>query len=580
LGLTNVEADHLDHYESLENLERAFVDVLERTTGPVVVWSDDAGASRVAARLGRAVVTVGTRDEAHWRLSDVETSRTGARARLTGETTFEIELSVTGRHNLANAAVAAVLALSLGVAPSSVRDGLARFRGAPRRFELVAQRAGLDVIDDYAHLPGEIAATIAAARDAGYQRVVAVFQPHRVSRTLAIGPGFAPAFDDADEVIVTDIYTAGEANPSGLTGEVVAASLRARAMTRVHYAPTLEAASSILEGVIDDADVVLIMGAGDVTAVLEHLAPTMFSRVPLDHPWGDDSRIQYHASLANLCTYRVGGSVRALVTLSSERDLEDFSQRLDSEQRLWIVGNGSNLLVADGEHDVVAVHLDGEFGALDVHDTSGDGVIVLAGAALDLPIAARRLSGEGVVGFEWAVGVPGTFGGAVAMNAGGHGSDMKASVRRVQVWSSGELRWRSASEMSFSYRSSSLGPREIVTRVELELRRGDATLAREKIRQIVKWRRENQPGGANGGSVFRNPEGDHAGRLIDAAGLKGARLGTAVVSDKHANFIIAEAQGRANDVWALMTLMRRRVGESSGVWLQAEHRLLGFAETW
>jgi UDP-N-acetylmuramate dehydrogenase len=134
--------------------------------------------------------------------------------------------------------------------------------------------------------------------------------------------------------------------------------------------------------------------------------------------------------------------------------------------------------------------------------------------------------------------------------------------------------------MSFSYRSSSLGPGEIVTRVELELRRGDATLAREQITQIVKWRRENQPGGANAGSVFRNPEGDHAGRLIDAAGLKGARVGSAAVSDKHANFIIADAQGRANDVWALMDLMRRRVGESTGVWLTTEHRLLGFAETW
>jgi UDP-N-acetylmuramate--L-alanine ligase/UDP-N-acetylenolpyruvoylglucosamine reductase len=581
LGLTNVEADHLDHYGSLENLESAFVDVLERTTGPVVVWSDDAGASRVAAKVQRPVITVGTSEEAHWRLSHVEISRTRARARLTGETTLEIALSVTGRHNLANAAVAAVLALSLGVAPSSVREGLTRFGGAPRRFELVAHRAGVDVIDDYAHLPGEIAATIAAARDAGYRKVVAVFQPHRVSRTLAIGSEFAPAFDDADEVIVTDIYTAGEANPAAITGEVVAASLRSRATTRVHYAPTLEVAASILEGVMDNADVVLILGAGDVTRVLDYLSATTVAGVsPSDHAWGDDPRIQYHASLANLCTYRVGGSVRALVTLSSESDLEDFSQRLDSEERLWIVGNGSNLLVADAEHDVVAVHLVGEFGALDVQESSGDRVIVLAGAALDLPVAARRLSAEGVVGFEWAVGVPGTFGGAVAMNAGGHGSDMRASVRRVQVWSSGELRWRSAPEMSFSYRSSSLGPGEIVTRVELELRRGDATLAREQITQIVKWRRENQPGGANAGSVFRNPEGDHAGRLIDAAGLKGARVGSAAVSDKHANFIIADAQGRANDVWALMDLMRRRVGESTGVWLTTEHRLLGFAETW
>jgi UDP-N-acetylmuramate dehydrogenase len=166
------------------------------------------------------------------------------------------------------------------------------------------------------------------------------------------------------------------------------------------------------------------------------------------------------------------------------------------------------------------------------------------------------------------------------MNAGGHGADMSASVRRVEVWSQGARHWRLAEEMKFSYRTSSLAPGEIVTRVELVLTRGDSVAGRQKISEIVHWRRENQPGGANAGSVFRNPEGDSAGRLIESAGLQGLRVGSATVSEKHANFIIADAGGNATDVMALMTLVRQRVGEATGVWLETEHRLVGFLEAW
>jgi UDP-N-acetylmuramate--alanine ligase len=578
LGLLNVEADHLDHYGSLENLESAFVQLLERTTGPVVAWIDDAGASRVVERARRDVITVGTSTAAQWRLEDIALTRQGARARLRGTEVLDIELAVTGRHNLINAAAAGVVAMAVGVAAPEVVRGLANFRGAPRRFEHVGARRGSDFIDDYAHLPGEISATVAAARAAGYRRIVAVFQPHRVTRTLSIGAAFAPAFDDVDAVIVTDIYTAGEANPQGVTGEIVRDAVLARGVTTAYYAATLKDAAVTLQDLIGDADAVLMLGAGDVTRLLEYLdseAPTTQNK-----PWGDSPHVAYHAPLGPRTTYRVGGSVSALVTLATFADLELFSARLaDSKAPLWIVGNGSNLLVADGEHEAIALCLAGDFCDLEVSDTT-DGVLVRAGAGLDLPIAARRLATEGVVGFEWAVGVPGTFGGAVAMNAGGHGSDMRASVRRVEVWSAGQLSWRDASDMDFAYRSSSLAPREIVTRVELSLARGDAQAARQQISEIVRWRRENQPGGTNAGSVFRNPEGDFAGRLIEAAGLKGWRVGTAGVSDKHANFIQADAGGSAADVVALMRLVRAQVHEATGVWLETEHRLLGFGESW
>ena len=221
------------------------------------------------------------------------------------------------------------------------------------------------------------------------------------------------------------------------------------------------------------------------------------------------------------------------------------------------------------------MHLDGEYLELTTRD-EGDAVIVEAGAGLDLPIAARRLAKSGVVGFEWAVGVPGTFGGAVVMNAGGHGSAMDASVTSVTSWSPRGTRTWTGDELAFRYRGSALGRDDLVTSVTLALSSGDNEEAQEKIREIVRWRRANQPGGANAGSAFRNPEHDYAGRLIEAAGCKGLRIGTAVVSDKHANFIIADASGLASDVYELLVTVRQRVLERTGVTLASEHRFLGF----
>ena len=290
------------------------------------------------------------------------------------------------------------------------------------------------------------------------------------------------------------------------------------------------------------------------------------------------ARVHEHAPFGARTTYRVGGRVRALVTLASQADLDELGPVLaECSQDIVVLGNGSNLLVADGELDVIGVHLTGDFAGLRWRD-DGEVVLVEAGAALDLPAAARRLVSQGIVGFEWAVGVPGTFGGAVAMNAGGHGSDLAASLERALIWRSTQLENRTIEDLGFGYRSSSLEPSEVVASVTLRLSRGDRDRAQETLRSIVQWRREHQPGGANAGSVFRNPRGDHAGRLIELAGAKGLRRGSAVVSHKHANFILVDAGGRANDVYDLMGEVRARVRDHSGVELESEHRLYGFEE--
>ena len=274
-------------------------------------------------------------------------------------------------------------------------------------------------------------------------------------------------------------------------------------------------------------------------------------------------------------TLRVGGEADEILEIESLEALGELARRLTVSTPLYVLGRGSNTLVADAGFDGVVVHLGDAFATIAV-----EGTVVRAGGAADLPVVARRSVEAGLTGFEWAVGVPGSVGGAVAMNAGGHGSDMAASVVSVTLFDldSARLRTLEAGQLSFGYRSSSIGGRQVVVEATLALALGTREVGQEALREIVRWRREHQPGGANCGSVFTNPEGASAGALIEAAGLRGARLGTAMVSPKHANFIQADADGSADDVLSLMHLIAGRVAEQSGVELHSEVRLVGFDE--
>ncbi len=280
------------------------------------------------------------------------------------------------------------------------------------------------------------------------------------------------------------------------------------------------------------------------------------------------------APIGTLTTYRVGGSAAALVTVENVEELEALARlvaRVDVPT--LVIGRGSNLLVADSGFAGIAVVLGDGFTDVDIERTT-----VWAGGAAKLPVVARTTVHHGLTGFEWAVGVPGSIGGAVRMNAGGHGAEMVDTLVRVGLVDlrSGVASTREAVDLALGYRSSSISESEVVVVAELELQRGDREAGRERMAEIVQWRRTNQPGGQNAGSVFTNPPGDSAGRMIDAAGAKGLRIGTAEVSTRHANFIQADEGGSAGDIIAVMAEVRRRVREVHGIALRAETRLIGF----
>jgi UDP-N-acetylmuramate dehydrogenase len=297
-----------------------------------------------------------------------------------------------------------------------------------------------------------------------------------------------------------------------------------------------------------------------VSGALERAARVLGERARRDWPLGP------------LTTYRVGGKAAVFVEAGSLDDLRAVHCALsEAPLPLLVLGRGSNLLVGDSGFAGIVVALGGGFSWLEI-----EGEVLRAGGAASYPVVARRSARAGLRGMEWAVGVPGSVGGGVRMNAGGHGSSTAEILRTATVFdlATGELAELASSELELSYRHSSIRAEQVVTEASFRLRPGDSAEAELELASIVRWRRENQPGGQNAGSVFTNPPDDSAGRLVEAAGLKGHRVGSAAVSAKHANFIQADSGGSADDVIRLIGEVRRIVAERTGVLLDLEVRVV------
>jgi len=265
--ITNIDREHLDYYAGLEQIREAFVYFANRVPfyGVSVVCVDDPDVREILPRVTKRVTLYGTRPEADVRADDVRLLPHGSRfqVRAAGSALGEVELQVPGRHNVLNALAAVAVGLEVEVGFGHVAEALAGFGGVSRRFETRGEAAGVRVVDDYAHHPTEIAATLAAAKGLG-GRVLAVFQPHRYSRTQALREDFGRAFGDAERVWVLDVYAAGEKPIEGVSGRSVVESARAQKAVHVLDAGDGEAAVEAVVAEARPGDVVLTLGAGDV----------------------------------------------------------------------------------------------------------------------------------------------------------------------------------------------------------------------------------------------------------------------------------------------------------------------------
>ena len=277
--ITNIDREHLDYWSTFEAAWDAFLRFANRVSisGILAISTDDPHARALAARVRRKAVTYGQSADAKLRIEDMRLEAAGSRFRLCldGAALGEFELRVPGAHNVLNATACAAILLHLGLKPGEIRAGLAAYQGTGRRMEWKGSAAGVDVIDDYGHHPAEIRATLAALRLRAPRRLVVLFQPHRYSRTRLLWDEFLHAFDQADLVLITDIYAASEAPVEGVSGEALARALAAAGHRGCRYAGSLGEAVRAAAAELHEGDLLLTLGAGDVThagpAVLDML---------------------------------------------------------------------------------------------------------------------------------------------------------------------------------------------------------------------------------------------------------------------------------------------------------------------
>jgi UDP-N-acetylmuramate dehydrogenase len=285
------------------------------------------------------------------------------------------------------------------------------------------------------------------------------------------------------------------------------------------------------------------------------------------------ARLEVQRSLADLTSFRIGGPADLFVTVESEVELMTAMAAAHRHQTpVMCLGAGTNLLVSDRGVRGLVVKLGESFGRL-----INEGLEVTVGAAMQFGAMVEAVIDRGLAGLEFGEGIPGTVGGGLVMNAGAFGGEMARVVTLVHgVTIDGLARALTKDEVNFTYRRTDLPPRFVITRVDFMLAYGDRDELRARVMDLRSKRAARQPRGLpNAGSVFKNPPGNFAGRLLESVGLKGARMGGAAFSGQHANFIVNLGGARADEVRALIDLARDRVMESTGVKLEPEVRLIG-----
>lgn len=287
-------------------------------------------------------------------------------------------------------------------------------------------------------------------------------------------------------------------------------------------------------------------------------------------------QVQFDCLMAPYTTFRVGGKVDGLYEAKEPGNLRRIISYANEEHIPYlIVGKGSNLLVKDEGIEGLAILLWGSLATIEQDKT--DDLTIFAGAGLTIPELLRYCRESGFGGLEFLAGIPGTVGGAVAMNAGAFGKEIGTFVLNMHVITQGgDVVIKDSSQLKFSYRQLEIERGSVIIRVSLRLERESGEIVAERIAGCLKKRKESQPlAYPSAGSVFKNPQNDYAGRLVENVGLKGKRIGGAMISDKHANFIVNTGGAKAEDILALLCLARKKVRNETGVELVPEIQVVG-----
>jgi len=617
--VTYIEHDHPDCFPTPEDFYQAFKDFVQGLLpgGILVAFGDEPGAARLAQEMVTSAyrtVTYGLRNPQstyHARNLHPDPYKGGFSfdAFRSENLLAHLSLQVPGEHNVANALAALAVVDQLDL-PHLGTDRLALaaealndFLGTGRRFEVRGEVNSIIVIDDYAHHPTEIETTLSAARTRYPGRNLwVVWQPHTYSRIEALFERFTTAFKDADHVIVTDVYAAREELQNN---SAVPQLVEAMSHPDVRFIPDFSNTVDNLKQDLKPGDVLLVLSAGDADRISTQIlkdwqsekASHQTAGISLSHPLKPvfRERMQFSIPLAAYTAARIGGPADALLAVNSAEELAQAAALLwQNDIRFIVLGSASNVLISDaGVRGAVLINR-----ARRVKFCDQDPIPhIWTESGANLGLVARLAAGRGLSGLEWAAGIPGTIGGAVIGNAGAHGGDIAHQLLMAEILQREDVRNLSRSDtpisvsdltalrkqwpadrMEYEYRSSVLKRNQgqaVVLSANLILQLQPDEEIQTAMERFLEERRRTQPSGASMGSMFKNPPGDYAGRLIESAGLKGKRIRGAEISPLHANFFVNLGQATAANIWELIQLAKQTVMDKFGVNLELEIELLG-----
>ena len=413
--ILNIEEEHLDFYVDLAAIEKVFAQLIAQTTDTVFFNADDVNTARLCARR-KSAVSYGFSENAHYRGTDIDLRDFASFfcVYFQGKQLGEAVLNVPGRHNIHNAIGVIALANELGIPFEKIAASLRKFEHARRRFEIKYASDRFLLVDDYAHHPTEIRTTLKTARSTRRKRVLTMFQPHRFSRTKALSHKFGDAFDDADRVVITDVYTANEEPIPGISGQTIADEIARHGHRGVSYQPRFEWVHRDVGNMLDSGDLVLSMGAGNIHEQLSILAADLVIVEKLKAIVGEEGRVRLYESLSKHTTLRVGGPAQFWVEPRNENAFAELIRFCRRESLpFFVIGRGSNLLVRDGGILGVVVHpCGGDFDKIEV-----DGNEITAGVGTKLKEVAYAGKAAGIGGLEWMEGIPGAVGGKLGGGA-------------------------------------------------------------------------------------------------------------------------------------------------------------------
>ena len=572
--ILNIEEEHLDFYPDLAAIEKVFAQLIEQTSGTIFYNADDASATRLCANHN-AAISYGFSESADYRGANVELRDFASFFCVyrRGQQLGEAVLNVPGRHNVENAVGVIALGTELGIPFEKIAVSLRKFQHARRRFEIKYKSDRFLLVDDYAHHPTEIRATLKTARSIGRKRVLTMFQPHRYSRTKALCKEFGRAFDDADRVVVTDVYPASEAPIAGISGKTIADEMATHGHRGVSYQPHFESVYREVGNILDSGDLIVSLGAGNIHEQLSILAADLVIAEKLKAVVGEEDDVRLYEPLSKHTTLRVGGPAQFWVEPRTENAFAELIRFCRQENLpLFVIGRGSNLLVRDGGIRGVVVHpCGGDFEKIKI-----DGNEISAGVGAKLRQVAYAGKAAGLGGLEWMEGIPGAVGGSLRMNAGAMGAQTFENVVRVRYLDeNGETHTKGRDELEVHYRNFPLLENNFAVSAVF---RGEPAPTEEIARKLEasqEKRRTTQPAAKSAGCIFKNPDSCPAGKLVDELGLKNSRIGQARVSEVHGNFIVNDGDATAVEMLELIEKIKATARAKRGIELETEVQIVG-----